>query len=65
MMIFVTHLSFRRAWDARGGRRCRYMVGYPYTSILGATLVAAIIVTTWWVPGMRPTIYSRACRGLR
>ncbi len=34
------------------------MVGYPYTSILGAILVAAIIVTTWWVPGMRSTIYA-------
>ncbi len=59
MMIFVTHLSFRRAWIARGGRRLPVtMAGYPYTSILGATLVAAIIITTWWVPGMRSTIYA-------
>jgi amino acid transporter, AAT family len=59
MMIFVTHIFFRRAWEARGGRRLPVrMIGYPYTSILGAILVAAIIVTTWWVPGMRPTIYA-------
>jgi len=58
-MIFVTHLFFRRAWDARGGRRLPVrMIGYPYTSILGAALVTGIIVTTWWVPGMRPTILS-------
>ncbi len=59
MMIFITHLFFRRAWQARGGRRLPVrMIGYPYTSVLGAILVTAIIVTTWWVPGMRPTIYS-------
>ncbi len=59
MMIFITHLFFRRAWQARGGRVLPVrMIGYPYTSILGAILVAAIIATTWWVPGMRPTIYS-------
>ena len=59
MMIFVTHLSFRRAWLAQGGRRLPVrMPGYPYTSLLGALLVAAIIITTWWVPGMRSTIFA-------
>jgi len=59
MMIFITHLRFRRAWVARGGRRLPVrMMGYPYTSIAGALAVAAIIATTWWVPGMRPTILS-------
>ena len=59
MMIFITHLYFRRAWDARGNRRLPVrMIGYPYTSILGALAVAAIIATTWWVPGMRPTVLA-------
>ena len=59
MMIFVTHLFFRRAWDAGNNRRLPVrMIGYPYTSILGLVLVAAIILTTWWVPGMRPTVLS-------
>jgi len=59
MMIFVTHLSFRRSWESAGMRRLPVrMIGYPWTSILGAIIVAAIIVTTWWVPGMRPTILS-------
>jgi AAT family amino acid transporter len=59
LMIFVTHLFFRRAWVARGGRRLpTRMIGYPYTSICGAVLVAAIILSTWWVPGMRFTIYA-------
>jgi len=58
-MIFFTHLFFRRAWDAGGHRALPVrMPGYPYTSILGMLLVVGIIVTTWWVPGMRPTILS-------
>jgi L-asparagine transporter-like permease len=59
VMIFVTHIYFRRKWDAGGNRKLPVrMIGYPYTSILGALLVAGIITTTWWVDGMRPTIYS-------
>jgi amino acid transporter, AAT family len=58
-MIFVTHLFFRRAWQLRGNRRLPvHMVGYPYTSLLGFGVVVAIIATTWWVPGMRPTILA-------
>lgn len=57
MMIFITHLYFRRKWDAGNNRRLPVrMIGYPFTSILGAVVVAGIITTTWWVPGMRPTI---------
>ena len=59
LMIFITHLFFRPAWQARGGRRLPVrMIGYPYTSVIGAAFVVAIIITTWWVPGMRPTILS-------
>jgi L-asparagine transporter-like permease len=59
MMIFLTHLFFRRAWEASGNRRLPVrMVGYPSTSVLGLGLVTAIIITTWWVPGMRPTILA-------
>jgi len=59
MMIFLTHLFFRRAWEGSGPPRLPVrMMGYPYTSLLGLGLVAAIIITTWWVPGMRPTILS-------
>jgi L-asparagine transporter-like permease len=58
-MIFVMHLFFRRAWEARGGRRWPVrMVGYPYTAVLGRVLVTGIIATTWWASAMRPTILS-------
>ena len=34
------------------------LVGYPFTSILGAAALAAILITTWWVEGMRVTLIS-------
>jgi len=56
VVIFMTHLFFRRAWKARGGRRSPVrMVGYPYTAVPGGVLGTQIIATTWWAPAMRPT----------
>ncbi len=59
LVIFVTHLAFRRKWDASGGRRLPMrMIGYPYTSIAGTAAIVAILATTWWVEGMRVTLIS-------
>jgi AAT family amino acid transporter len=58
-IIFVTHLYFRRQWEAAGGGPLPVrMIGYPYTSILGAVAMAAIAATTWWVEGMRVTLIA-------
>jgi amino acid transporter, AAT family len=57
LMIFVTHLYFRREWDRLGRPRLPVrMIGYPYTSILGALAIVAILVTTWFVDDMRPAL---------
>jgi amino acid transporter, AAT family len=45
LMIFVTHIAFRRRARAAG-------------SYLGAAAIAAILVSTWWVPGLRPTLLA-------
>ncbi len=59
LMIFVTHLRFRPAWERSGGPRLPVrMIGYPYSSALGAFLLAAILITTWWIPGMRPALVA-------
>jgi AAT family amino acid transporter len=59
LMIFVTHLFFRAKWEAAGGPRLPVrMMGYPYTSAAGAIAIAAILVTTWWVEGMRVTLIA-------
>lgn len=54
LMIFVTHLSFRRHHaHTRPGFQ---MWGYPYTSLLGAVLMAAALITTLFTPEFRPTL---------
>jgi L-asparagine transporter-like permease len=59
MMIFLTHLSFRKHWVQQGGRRLPVrMPLFPFTTILGGLAVLAIIISTWWVDGMRPTLES-------
>jgi len=45
LMIFVTHISFRR--PAR-----------PLGSYAGATLILAILVSTYWVPDLRSTVLA-------
>ena len=59
LMIFITHLYFRPRWDATGRPRLLVrMIGYPYTSLLGAAFLVAILLTTWWVEGMRITLIA-------
>ncbi len=53
LMIFVTHLRFRRLHGSPPGFR---MWGYPATTIAGALLVAAVLVTTAFTPQFRLTL---------
>ncbi|MGE0360821.1 MAG: amino acid permease [Vicinamibacterales bacterium] len=50
LMIFVTHIAFHRARTGAGG--------VPVTSVAGAALVAGILVSTWWVPGLESTLVA-------
>jgi L-asparagine transporter-like permease len=45
LMIFVTHIAFRAP-------------GVPVGSCLGAALIAAILVSTFWVPDLRSTLLA-------
>ena len=57
LMIFITHLSFRKHWIAQGGRILPVrMPLFPITTILGGAAVLSIIISTWWVDGMRTTM---------
>lgn len=53
LMIFVTHLFFRRKHPAPTGFR---MWGFPYTSVLGAVAIVAILVTTVFTDEFRMTL---------
>lgn len=56
-MIFVTHLFFRRKWDADNGRKLPVrMIGFPYLTILGAVLLASVVLSTWFSPDFRATL---------
>jgi L-asparagine transporter-like permease len=45
LMIFVTHIAFRAP-------------AAPIASYLGAALLLAILVSTWWIPALRPTLLA-------
>jgi L-asparagine transporter-like permease len=54
LLIFLTHFRFRREWKERGVRPPFVMLPlFPLTTIVGALAVLAILISTWWVPGMR------------
>ena len=53
LMIFVTHLFFRRKHPGPSAFR---MWGYPYTSVLGAVLMLAILVTSLFTREFRMTL---------
>ena len=54
LMIFVTHLRFRR--HHQGKALAFRMWGFPYTSLLGAALMAAALITTLFTEAFRPTL---------
>jgi L-asparagine transporter-like permease len=54
LMIFVTHLYFRRAHEA--SKLSFRMWGYPYASLAGALLMLATLVTTYFTDEFRLTL---------
>jgi hypothetical protein len=49
----VTHIAFRASASSSVGARDKTA---PLGSYAGAALVAAIMASTWWVPGLRSTL---------
>jgi L-asparagine transporter-like permease len=57
MMIFVTHYYFRRTRERNGAAPPRFrIIGFPYTTLLGAALMAAVLITTLFTPAFRLTL---------
>ena len=57
MMIFVTHFYFRRARIRDGNPPTRFrMWGFPVTTLLGAALMAALLITTAFTDAFRMTL---------
>src|SRR5438270_10111413 len=56
LMIFVTHLMFRRRRARSGEPAVRFGPRGPWSSLLGAAALGTVLVSTWWVPGLRITL---------
>jgi L-asparagine transporter-like permease len=56
VLIFLTHLQFRRL--TRGQNLRHFIPMFPFTTIAGVLAIVAILISTWWVPGMRVAIQS-------
>ncbi len=55
LIIFVTHLVFRYR---RGRPASAWSPAHMLGSLVGAFSIVAILLTTWWVEGMRPTLIA-------
>ena len=59
LMIFVTHLAFRRHHDRQPidvrVRRVRFA---RVASAAGAASIATVLISTWWVPDLRMTLVA-------
>ncbi|MFJ3055467.1 amino acid permease [Herbaspirillum sp. NPDC087042] len=59
LMIFVTHYCFRRCWNATGGAPLAFrMRGFPVLTLLGAALMIATMITTYFTDEFRATLVT-------
>jgi L-asparagine transporter-like permease len=59
LMIFVTHLAFRRHHDAHPEPRLPRRVPFARAaSMLGALSILTVLISTWWVPDLRITLVA-------
>ena len=57
LMIFITHYRFRRAHERGGTAPLRFrMFGFPAATILGAALMAAVMLTSAFTDAFRMTL---------
>jgi amino acid transporter, AAT family len=55
-MIFVTHLAFRRYHERHAQPLVRFAPRGPWSSLFGLTALTVVLISTWWVPGLRITL---------
>jgi AAT family amino acid transporter len=56
LMIFVTHLAFRRRTAKSPRPPVRFAPRGPWSSLLGLAGLGAVLVSTWWIPQLRITL---------
>jgi L-asparagine transporter-like permease len=55
MMIFITHIIFRRRAPVGA---LRFAPPGPWSSLMGLAALTAVLISTWWVPGLRITLQA-------
>ena len=58
LMIFITHLIFRRRTAHWEHPPMRIAPPGPWSSLFGLVALTAVLISTWWVPGLRITLTS-------
>jgi L-asparagine transporter-like permease len=56
LMIFVTHLVFRRRTAKWPQPPRRFAPPGPWSSLFGLAALGAVLVSTWWIPQLRITL---------
>jgi L-asparagine transporter-like permease len=56
LMIFVTHLAFRRSTAKRPTPPLRFAPRGPWSSLFGLAALGAVLISTWWIPQLRITL---------
>ncbi len=57
MMIFITHLFFRRARRLAGNAALPFRLWFfPFSTLLGLSLIVAVLITTWFTPDFHLTL---------
>ena len=61
MMIFLTHLAFRRRRAVAAAHLASPVPRFgwahqKWSSLAGLLVLSAVLVSTWWIPGMRITL---------
>lgn len=57
-LIFVTHLAFRHHTPKGEKPAIRFAPRGPWSSLFGLTALTAVLISTWWVPGLRITVVA-------
>jgi len=58
LMIFITHLAFRRRHARSGSSYLRFAPRGPWTSLFGLLALTAVLLSTWWIPELQITLKS-------
>ncbi|MBV8910368.1 MAG: amino acid permease, partial [Gammaproteobacteria bacterium] len=59
LMIFITHYRFRRARERARAAPLRFrMVGFPATTLAGAALMSAVLLTSAFTEAFRMTLVT-------